>query len=64
MRQQNRFQRQGGECVLSVTSGGFRRGGAEKTPAEDYSINTWQRMNDARDPDPMRKEVVTGTLYD
>jgi hypothetical protein len=25
------IQRQGGECVLSVTSGGFAGGGAEKT---------------------------------
>jgi molybdenum-dependent DNA-binding transcriptional regulator ModE len=40
MRQQNRPQRLGGECVLSVTTGGFAGGGAEKTPAGDYSINT------------------------
>jgi hypothetical protein len=40
MRQQNGNQRQGGECVLPVTSGGFTGGGAEKTPAGDYSINT------------------------
>jgi hypothetical protein len=38
------IQRQGGECVISSQSGGFAGGGAEKTPAGDYSINTQKDM--------------------
>jgi hypothetical protein len=40
MWQQIGNQRQGGECVFSSQLGGFAGGGAEKTPAGDYSINT------------------------
>jgi hypothetical protein len=40
MWQQNGNQRQGGECVFASQSGGSAGGGAEKTPAGDYSINT------------------------
>jgi hypothetical protein len=40
MRQQTGNQRQGGECLFTSHLGGFAGGGAEKTPAVDYSINT------------------------
>jgi hypothetical protein len=40
MRHQIGNQRQDGECVFMSQSGGFAGGGAEKTPAGDYSINT------------------------
>jgi hypothetical protein len=40
MWQQNGNQRHGGECVFPSQSGCFAGGGAEKTPAGDYSINT------------------------
>jgi hypothetical protein len=33
-------QRQGGACVFMSQSGGSAGGGAEKTPDDDYSINT------------------------
>jgi hypothetical protein len=33
-------QRQGGKCVLVSPAGVIAGGGAEKTPAGDYSINT------------------------